>query len=139
MTPKALTLKIFLAIVLNDISDSVAQLLMKKGLLTTGIQSVHFQNIPEFLSRNAGSPLLWLGILIYAANFFIWMVILSKVDLSVALPVGSTSYVFIPMLAVLFLKESVTPVRWLGILLIVLGVYCVSRSKSILPASPCPV
>ena len=134
MTKKALTLKVFLAIVMNDISDSLAQLLMKKGLSNTGVDFLHFQNIGDFFSRNASSPLLWLGILIYASNFFIWMIILLKVDLSIALPVGSSSYALIPLLAMIFLKESVPPLRWLGILLIIAGVHFVSKSGRAVPA-----
>ena len=40
-----LTLKIFSLIVLNDVVDTVAQLIMKKGLLATGIDVVTFSNV----------------------------------------------------------------------------------------------
>ncbi len=128
MKKSALTLKIFLAIVLNDMGDSIAQLFMKKGLTETGITSVHLNNILEFLSRNASSGLVWLGIVIYALGFFIWIIILSRIDLSIAMPVGSTSYVAIPILALIFLNEKISALRWIGILLIVAGIHFVSKS-----------
>ena len=58
-----LTLKIFSLIVLNDVVDTIAQLIMKKGLAATGINVVTFGNVIDFLSRNATSILVWLGAL----------------------------------------------------------------------------
>jgi drug/metabolite transporter (DMT)-like permease len=130
MKTSGLTLKIFLLIVLNDIGDTAAQLLMKKGLVHTGIDSVNFGNVAEFAVKNAASPLVWLGIFIFVLNFFVWIVILSRVDLSIAMPVGSTSYIFVPIAAMLFLREHVGMLRWAGIILIVLGIHFVSRSAA---------
>ena len=129
MKKSHLTLKIFALIILNDVWDTLAQLLMKKGLIETGISSVTASNVVEFVLKNAASPVLWLGIFVYALNFFIWIAILYKVDLSIAVPVGSASYVFIPIAAVLFLHEHVSVLRWMGVALIVLGVHFVSQSK----------
>ena len=72
---------------------------------------------------------MWLGIFFYALNFVVWIVILYKVDLSIAMPVGSTSYIFIPIMAMLFLHEHISVLRWVGILLIILGIHFVSQSK----------
>jgi drug/metabolite transporter (DMT)-like permease len=124
-----LTLKIFLLIVLNDVGDTIAQILMKKGLTNTGIESINLGNIAEFTVKNASSPLVWLGIFVFVLNFFIWIVILARVDLSIAMPVGSTSYIFVPIAAMIFLGEHVSPLRWTGILLIALGIHFVSQSS----------
>lgn len=128
MKSKSITFKIFFLIVVNDLGDSVAQLFMKKGLVQTGIDSIGFGNLAEFISRNASSSLVWLGIFVYTVNFFLWIVILSRVDLSVAMPVGSTSYLTAPFMAMIFLNEKVGLLRWAGILLIVLGIHFVSQS-----------
>lgn len=124
-----LTLKLFALLILNDLVDTLAQLLMKKGLIHTGISSVTFGNILEFCARNSSSVLLWLGIIVQVLNFFIWIVILYKVDLSIAMPVGSTSYIFIPLAATFFLHEHVSLLRWVGIIIIALGIHFVSQSK----------
>jgi len=131
MKKSHLTFKIFALIVLNDVIDTIAQLLMKRGLVDTGISSVNLGNIIEFTVRNASSVMVWLGVLIYVLNFFVWIVILYRVDLSVAMPVGSTSYIFVPIAAIIFLHEHVSPIRWLGIACIVLGIHFVSQSKKI--------
>lgn len=129
MKASGLTLKIFLLIVLNDIGDTVAQLLMKKGLIGTGIDNVNLGNVAEFAVKNASSGLVWLGIFIFVLNFFVWIVILSRVDLSIAMPVGSTSYIFVPIAAMIFLHEDVSLIRWAGIILIALGIHFVSQSR----------
>lgn len=128
MKNNGLTLKVFLLIVLNDIGDTIAQLIMKKGLIVTGIDNVTVANLFEFSSRSAQSPLVWMGLVVYIFNFFLWIAILSRVDLSIAMPVGSTSYIFVPLAAMVFLHENVSLIRWVGILLIVAGIHYVSRS-----------
>jgi len=128
MKSNNITLKILFLIVLNDIGDSVAQLLLKKGFVAGGVGPVGFANIGEFIARNSTSPFVWLGLLVYALNFFIWIIILYRVDLSVAMPVGSTSYIMIPFLAIFFLGEHVSPLRWLGTILIALGIWFVMQS-----------
>ena len=125
-----LPLRVFFLIVVNDLSDTAAQVLMKKGLghidavsigsFVTHVTALHGPGIFFFLA----------GVLIYLSNFFIWMKILSKADLSIVLPIGSISYILIPIAAVLFLHEHVGLIRWAGLCFIVLGIHCVSRSKS---------
>ena len=124
-----LTLKVFLLIVLNDLIDTLAQVLMKKGLVHTGIDSVNLSNMAQFAVKSASSPFLWLGIFVFALNFFVWIVILYKVDLSVAMPVGSFCYIFVPICAMLFLHENISLVRCAGIICIILGIHFVAQSK----------
>ena len=127
---KKLTLKVFLFIVINDLLDTAAQLLMKKGLGTADLSS-----IPAFLHHliNPGNPvifLFWIGLIIYLSNFILWMNILSKIDLSVALPLASSGYLLIPIAAIFFLHEIISPLRWLGLVLIMIGITVVSQSKT---------
>jgi drug/metabolite transporter (DMT)-like permease len=126
---KSLSLKIFALIVLNDLVDSVAQVFLKKGVDVTGVGHLAFDTIGSLVMKGLASPLLWIGILIYALNFFVWILILYKVDLSVAMPVGSSSYIFVPIAATLFLDEHISLLRWVGIALIVLGIHFVSQTK----------
>jgi len=124
-----LTLRILFLIILNDLIDTVAQVFMKKGLAATGIDSVNLGNMAEFVLKSASSGFLWLGILIFALNFFVWIVILYKVDLSIAMPVGSFCYIFIPVCAMIFLHENISIIRWAGIICIILGIHFVAQSK----------
>lgn len=115
-------------IIMTDVGESIAQLFMKAGLNTIGMTSITLSNFTEFTMKGASSPLVWLGIGVYIVNFFIWITILSRVDLSVAVPVGSTSYIFVPLLSIIFLHEAVSPMRWLGIAFIIAGIHFVAKS-----------
>ena len=105
------SLSVFLLIITIDIFDTAANLLLKKG-------GWHF-NVP-YLS---------LGIAFYAINFILWMKVLTKVDLSMALPMASASYILVPIISVIFLHEQVGFIRWMAILLIIVGIYFISKSQ----------
>jgi len=127
---KQLTLKIFLFLAVNDLLDTAAQLLIKKGLGLVALNSVpsFFHHLSNF--SNPHIFLFWIGLAIYLFNFLLWMKILSKVDLSVALPLASSGYILIPVAAVFFLHEHIKPMRWVSLVLIMLGIYFVSKSKT---------
>jgi drug/metabolite transporter (DMT)-like permease len=127
----SLTLKIFILIVMTDVIESVAELFFKKGALVTGINNVTLANAWLFLCRIVAAPSLWAGVLLYIANFFLWIIVLSKIDLSVAFPVGSTTYIIVPLLSIIFLHEKVALMRWIGIVLIIIGVLFVTKSTKI--------
>ena len=115
-------------IIMTDVIESVAELFFKKGTLSTGIDNVTFDNAGVFMSRLIASPGLWTGALLHATNFFLWVAVLSKVDLSVAFPTGSMSYILVALLSVVFLGEHISAYRWLGIVFIIIGIWFVSRS-----------
>jgi drug/metabolite transporter (DMT)-like permease len=113
-----LPVKIFLLIAACDLLDTAGQLLMKKG-----IHHLMDFSFPDIF-------LFWLGLAIYLSNFFLWMNVLSKTDLSIALPLASISYILIPLTAIFFLHEHVSALRWLGLAFILLGINFISQSKS---------
>jgi drug/metabolite transporter (DMT)-like permease len=128
MRPGHLTLKTFMLVLLSAMTNILAQLLLKKGLLETGIDHVTLANTAEFVVKNASSVFIWLGVTVYSFNFFVWIVLLYKVDLSIAIPAGSMTYLFTPLFASVFLHENIGIVRWTGILLIVAGIHFIYRS-----------
>ncbi|MBI5595976.1 MAG: EamA family transporter [Elusimicrobia bacterium] len=69
-----------------------------------------------------------LGLVAGAANFLLWLVVLSWADVSWALPMNAVEYAVTALMAMWFLKERVAPRRWAAIGLIVAGVGCVMGS-----------
>ena len=72
------------------------------------------------------SPSILLGIGAYIANMAFYTVALQTVDLSIAFPVEGLALIIVTLLSRVFLKEVITPRRWGGILLIVVGGILVS-------------
>lgn len=73
---------------------------------------------------------LWVivGLGLYALGAAVWIVVLSRVDLSFAYPMLGLSYVMVVLVSVLFLHEHVPAIRWVGVLLIVAGVALVGQT-----------
>lgn len=82
------------------------------------------------------SPIRWkvflpkfsLGIAIMTAWFLLWLFLLQSYELSYLFPFDSLSAVFLSLGAFVFLKEKLTVRLWVGIILIVAGVFFVSAS-----------
>ena len=71
----------------------------------------------------------WTGMLCYAASICVWLGALSKAPVSTAYPMLSLGYVVVAFASVLWLGETLSPAKVLGIALICAGVVLVSRSS----------
>ncbi|MBF0478043.1 MAG: EamA family transporter [Candidatus Omnitrophica bacterium] len=123
-----LTLKIYFSVLMTDVTESFGELFFKKGVVATQIHHVSWQNIWVFASHLLTASNFWIGFLFYIINFVIWMAVLSRIDLSIAFPVGGATYVIVAFLSMIFLHEHITSTRWLGILCIIAGVTLISQS-----------
>ncbi len=65
---------------------------------------------------------MWIGLALLTLSFFCFLALLSWEDVSFVVPVTALSYVVGTLGAKFFLGERVTPVRWVGVLLVCLGV-----------------
>lgn len=131
MFKKRITLKILIFLVFTDFLETFTHLCFKKSVLIENAAVI--TGLPDavsFLAVVFSSPFLWLGLLSVLATFIIWSSLLSKIDLSVAVPICSFSYILIPLASILFLHEKVSLFRWSGVLFILLGVAFVSLSAS---------
>jgi drug/metabolite transporter (DMT)-like permease len=75
------------------------------------------------------NPFVIGGIAVFGFTSMIWLVILSRVKLSIAYPMISLGYVLSIFLAWLFFKESVPKMRVVGAIVICIGVYLVASSE----------
>jgi drug/metabolite transporter (DMT)-like permease len=113
-----LTISISLAI--------VGQLLMKQGMMIFGkfpVTQLLAKIIPMVLQ-----PYVFLGITCFAVSSIFWLVVLSRIDLSMAYPMVSVAYVVVAIFSYYIFKENVSLIRWLGIITICFGVFLISRS-----------
>jgi drug/metabolite transporter (DMT)-like permease len=119
-----------LFLILFAIACSVAgQLTLKTGMNVVGqIDAGTLQQPLHVLSRMMSTPFVFGGLGLYALAAVAWLAVLSRVPLSIAYPNVALTYAFTPALASLFLGETITPLRWVGIGIICCGVIVVSRS-----------
>ncbi|MFZ1623707.1 MAG: EamA family transporter [Gammaproteobacteria bacterium] len=102
---------------LNTILDVGGQLAFKRAAASaTGEHAFdHWRSM-------AAAPWLWLGIVAFAAEFFVWMAFLTLVALSVGVMLGSVSIIVLMIAGRLLFGEMLTPWRVAGIALIACGV-----------------
>jgi len=109
--------------------NATAQLLLKSA--TRPLASFTVFN-GETLLRSVGvlalSVPFWAGMMCYAASVCVWIAALSKAPVSVAYPMLSLGYVVVAAVSAVWLGESLTLPKVLGIALICAGVLLVSRS-----------
>lgn len=104
------------------------QLTMKSGMnqvVETGgeLQAGDFAKPVTLVKRILkDGPLAILGVLLYAVSALFWLVVLSRVNLSVAYPMVAASYVVVVFYSWLVFKEEVRWFSWIGLLLIAIGV-----------------
>jgi len=75
------------------------------------------------------SPMIWTGTVLMIVFFLLFLTVLSKADLSFVLPVLSIEVVVNVAFAGYFLNEPVSTARWIGTMLISVGVLLVFRSE----------
>ena len=105
--------------------DTALQLVWKTGIAELPDTS----SVREMLVAVALNPIFLLVVVFMAAQLVNWLKVLDHADLSYAKPFTSLSYVTVCILSVLLLGEHIAPLQIVGILVVVAGVGCVSRTK----------
>jgi drug/metabolite transporter (DMT)-like permease len=103
------------------------QLLIKLGLNSLGKIDFSHSLIGAY-AKMFCSPFVFGGIFTYVISIFLWLYALTKVDLSFAYPFLASSYVMVLIASWFFLGESIGIIRWIGVAVICIGVFLVSRS-----------
>ena len=131
MKRRDLSFKIFLFLIFIDVLETFAQFCFKKSVLAAnGFEIQRLHDILGFIAKVAPSVYLWLGLFSVIIIFTTWSTVLSRIDLSVAVPVCSFSYISVPLVSLIFLHEKISVLRWMGISIILLGVVLVAVSSS---------
>jgi len=112
--------------------SSVAQLSMKVSMLLVSQQTVQNETLLSQLMHS--NILLWLfaGLACYAISMLFWLFAIARLDLSLAYPMLSLSYVIVYLVAVSWplLNEELSWTRSLGILIVTIGVVLISRTDT---------
>ncbi|MBI2311019.1 MAG: EamA family transporter [Betaproteobacteria bacterium] len=118
----------FSLVLLGVLLNAVAQLLLKAGTNAIGAFEFSTANIVPVGWKIATSLPILGGIGCYVISVVVWILALSRVEVSIAYPMLSVGYVVNAVAAWYLFGEAVTPTRLLGIGIIILGVFIVARS-----------
>ncbi len=115
-----------LLILISVLLNCAAQLCIRKGMLIIG--EVEMSSIVRSLGIMITNLWLWGAMISYAVSILLWIVVLSKVEVSFAYPFLSIGYVVAALVGYYFFGESLSLIRVAGIIIICVGVYLISRS-----------
>lgn len=108
--------------------NAAAQLLLKAGVMPLGSLSLDPSHLCATLRRVVGQWPILAGLGCYVVSVGVWVVGLSRVDVSVAYPMLSLGYVVTALAAAALFGEALGAGRWMGMALILAGVAVMYRS-----------
>jgi uncharacterized membrane protein len=124
-----LHIKTYLLIFLMVIFGPLGNVLLGKGMKRiAAVRGETLADVFSTLSRVLGSGTIWLGIASLITFFVAYMLVLSWADYSYVQPASSAAYAVVALLAHFMLREVITPLRWVGVGIICLGVLVVGHT-----------
>jgi len=101
---------IIILIIVGVLSGSMAVLLLKKAASQYSLRVLFFRRI------------FWEGAGLFGLSLLLYVIVLQRVDISVAYPLSSISYLLTTMLSVKFLGEKMTTWKWIALAGVMAGV-----------------
>jgi drug/metabolite transporter (DMT)-like permease len=122
--------KLLLILLFGLACESAGVVLLKKGILQIGgVNAFAAAEIFRVVKAGAANPQILLGVFFEAVFFGCLLVLMSKSDISFLWPLTALSFVFATLAAMIFLGESVSWIRWVGVILIMIGAGFISFSE----------
>lgn len=118
----------FLLILVGVLLNAGAQLLLKSGTRVIGPFEFSWANLVPVGWQLATQPHILGGLVCYVVSVVVWILALSRVEVSLAYPMLSIGYLVNAVLAWWLFGEAVTVERLAGIAVIIVGVVLVARS-----------
>ena len=123
-----MTLSTFAFILTGVLLNAAAQLLLKAGVNAIGAITLDRGTLLLTALRVLTQWPVLAGLTLYVVSVGVWIVGLSRVDVSIAYPMLSLGYVVNALAAWWLFGELIGPLRVAGILLILAGVFLIARS-----------
>lgn len=106
-----------------SLAVAVGQILFKATSLSLGQK----ENLFVTLSRN---PTFWIAIMLYAGATLVWIILIRGIPISRAYMFMALTYIYVPILSAVFLKEQIGVAHLIGAFLIMAGIAVAASSES---------
>ena len=118
----------FALVLTGVLLNAAAQLALKASVRGTGEIELSAAAALPAAMRLAAEPWLWFGLTCYGVSIVVWILALSRVEVSIAYPMLSIGYIVNAFAAWAWLGESMNPTKLVGIGIIILGVFVLARA-----------
>lgn len=123
-------IKLIVILLIGLTFESTGIVFLKKGMNQIGqAQTDSVGAIARFIKAAGTNYFIWLGMFFQALFFGCLLILMSKSEISFLWPLTALSFVFATFAAMIFLGETVSAVRWIGVVLIVIGAGFISYSE----------
>jgi uncharacterized membrane protein len=126
---RRLRIKTLVMVLAMVVCANAGDLLLKRGMTEIGAVELTPHGIAQAFRLTVTNGTIWTGIFFLIGFMVSYMTVLSWADYSYVMPAGAFGYAVLTFLAVIFLHESVSPRRWVGVGLICVGVLLVGQTK----------
>lgn len=120
------TLAMVLALV---ICANIGDLTLKRGMTEIGPVDLSVAGLAHTIRLTVTNAKIWTGIFFLVGFMVSYMTVLSWADYSYVMPVGAFGYALLTFFAVVFLHEHVSAQRWIGVMVVCVGVLLVGVTK----------
>ncbi len=125
-----MTIKTILLTLTSVFLATAGQLMLKSGMARVGYIGTQRLGKPlQVIWDVARTWQVLIGLTLFVLSAVTWLVVISRVPLSLAYPFAGITYVLLAMFSKFVLKEHVPYLRWVGVALIVAGVVMVGRTS----------
>ncbi len=108
--------------------NASAQIALRKTMLSIGPLPGSVSGLPSLGLSLALNPWFIAGMSCYAVSIGVWMLVLGKLEVSLAYPLLSIGYIFTAVIGYFFRGEDVNTMRIIGILFVCLGIIFISKN-----------
>jgi undecaprenyl phosphate-alpha-L-ara4N flippase subunit ArnE len=116
---------LFAAVTVNTV---IGQLLLRRATNGLGTPPTALSAIPRFIGHAAMSPWIYASLAVQVFGYLLWLVVISREKLGVATAsIGAGFYALMALSAWAVYGETLSLVQWLGIILVTVGVVCISQ------------
>jgi len=126
---RRLRIKTLVMVLAMVVCANAGDLMLKRGMTQIGVVKVSPSSLGHAFWLTVTNPTIWIGILFLIGFMASYMTVVSWADYSYVMPAGAFGYAILTLLAVVFLHENVSAKRWIGVLLICVGVLLVGQTK----------
>jgi multidrug transporter EmrE-like cation transporter len=118
----------YLLILASTVAAVISQFLFKKGMAVIGSVNFSLINFWFLIKSVFKSPYIFIGLIFYGVGFILWLFVLSKLKLSIVYPFTALNIVLITLISHFFLKESISILQIVSIVLICTGIVLLTKS-----------
>ena len=124
------------------ICEGIGVVFLSRGLKEIGeVKQMSVAEVGQLVLRGVTNSHIVRGVFFEALFFVGLLMLMSKADVSFVWPLTSLSFVVTTIAAKIYLHEQISPARWFGVCLIMLGAALITATekRKIPPAAPAAI